>query len=161
MGEVAARPRAGRVPAHVRAMVAVGWLLTLGGAGVVALRMPSLPDEVPLHYGATGTVDGWGDPAALWGLVALWVVLQVMLTVLVRMPHVHNYPVTVTEENAPTLYRLSQELLGVMTVAMGVVLLGMVPVGADGAGTWWLIVLGALGALAATIVGVARMLRVA
>lgn len=160
MREAATRPRTDRVPAHVRALVVVGWVLTLGGAGVVALRMPSLPDEVPMHYDATGTVDGWGDPAALWGLVALWVAMQVMLTVLVRMPHVHNYPVTVTEENAPALYRQSQEMLGVMMLAMGVVLLGMVPVTADGGGTWWLIVLGALGALAATIVGVARMLRV-
>lgn len=160
MREVATRPRTGEVPTHVRAMVGVGWLLTAVGGGAVVLRMPHLPDQVPVHYDATGTVDGWGEPAALWGLLALWVALQAMLTVLVRTPHVHNYPVRVTEENAPALYRVSQEMLGVMMLAMGVVLLGMVPLAADGAGTWWLILLGALGALAATVVGVARMLRV-
>ena len=70
-----------------------------------------LPDVIPTHFGATGEADSWGPKSTLLVLPILTVVLYALLIVLSRFPHIYNYPVAITEENAERLYRLGREAM--------------------------------------------------
>lgn len=161
----ATEPRAPRprpdvpVRRHVRVLHRLAWGLLAAGVVLLVVRYPSLPERVPLHYDATGTPDRWGSPAATWWLLALWLGVQVLLSLLARAPHVHNYPVTVTEENAPRLYRVSQEMLVHLSVATAVIFLGIVLDTLGWDAYQWCVPVGLMGMFAATVVGVARLLR--
>jgi uncharacterized membrane protein len=137
----------------------LAWGVFAAAAVLLAVRYPSLPARVPVHYDATGTPDRWGSPASIWWLLALWLGVQVLLSLLARAPHVHSYPVDVTEENAPRLYRASQEMLVHVSVATAVIFVGIVldTLGSDA--YLWCVPLGLVGMFGATVVGVARILR--
>jgi uncharacterized membrane protein len=81
--------------------------------GVLALLQawPDLPARVPKHFDIAGKPDAWGAKVNLWVLPLVGVVVYLMLTVVGRIPHTHNFLVNVTPENAPRLYRLSRMLV--------------------------------------------------
>jgi uncharacterized membrane protein len=72
---------------------------------------PHLPSVVPQHFSLTGKPDAWGSKSKLWILPLFGVITYVLLTVVSRVPHTHSFPVEVTPENAPRLYRQSQMML--------------------------------------------------
>lgn len=79
---------------------------------VVVLAMwGDLPDRIPTHFNLAGEPDGWGPAGILFLLPALGLLLCVGLFILVRYPHTFNYPVNITDENAPRQYRLATQLL--------------------------------------------------
>lgn len=157
-GVTARPPRTYRThPRDVGVQVA-GWVLLLGAAVDLALRMPTLPDRIPVHFDAAGNPDRWGSPGEAWGVVVVMLVVQGLLTVVARIPHKHNYPVRVTEENAQRMYRVSEQMTGHLVLAIGVLTVGMVrSMTADGGMLW--VAVGLAGALGATVVGVARVLK--
>jgi hypothetical protein len=109
-----------------RARLATGWLpqsklewavegisiLALGfGVFTLVQAWPDLPARVPRHFDFAGKPDAWGAKVNLWVLPFVGVVIYLMLTVVGRLPHSHNFPVTVTPWNAPRLYRLSRMMV--------------------------------------------------
>ncbi|UJL45374.1 DUF1648 domain-containing protein [Virgibacillus sp. NKC19-16] len=82
---------------------------------VYAIFMYSkLPDEVPIHFNAAGEADNWGGKGAIFMLPFISLPMFMLLFFLGRVPHTHNYPVKVTEQNAPKLYRESRLMLSVI-----------------------------------------------
>lgn len=159
--EVATRPRR-TYRTHPRevALQVVGWLLVVGTAVGLAVRMPTLPDRVPVHFEAAGDPDRWGSPGEVWGAVGMMVLIQALLTLVARVPHRHNYPVPVTEENAQGMYRVSEQMTTHLMLAVGVLTVGMVgSMTDDGGFAWPFVAVGLAGMLVATVVGVARVLR--
>lgn len=77
-----------------------------------------MPDTIPTHFNAQGEADGFGDKITLWWLVAIGIVLYISLSVLNRYPHIHNYNVNITEENAFKNYRFSTRILRFVNVFM-------------------------------------------
>lgn len=73
-----------------------------------------LPDSIPQHFNAAGEVDRYGSKASLWFLPGMGVFLYVLLTVLNRWPHIFNYPVKITAENAEKQYRMATRLLRIL-----------------------------------------------
>ncbi|WP_422123281.1 DUF1648 domain-containing protein [Planococcus sp. X10-3] len=65
---------------------------------------PSLPDRVPGHYDASGTVDRWGSKIELWILPLVAAGLWIMMTILERYPHIFNY-INLREDNLEAQYR--------------------------------------------------------
>ncbi len=63
-----------------------------------------LPDKVPAHYNAMGTVDRWGNKGEMLILPIIGVILWIGMTILERYPHVYNYIVPITEVNARAQY---------------------------------------------------------
>lgn len=159
---VAARPpRTYRTHPRDVAVQVAGWVLVLGAAVDLALRMPTLPDRVPVHFDAAGNPDRWGSPGEAWAGVAVMLLVQVMLTLVARVPDKHNYPVRVTEENAQRLYRVSEQMLAHLVLAVGVLTLGMTRSTTTDDGLGPLVGIGLAGTLVATVVGVARLLKAA
>jgi len=109
-----------------QARLATGWLpqskleWVIEGISIVALGFgfltvlqawPDLPARVPRHFDFVGKPDAWGSKTNLAVLPSVGVLLYLMLTVVGRIPHSHNFPVTVTPKNAPRLYRLSRMMV--------------------------------------------------
>ena len=70
-----------------------------------------LPDVIPSHFNAKGEVDGYSEKIMLWLLPALGVVLFFGLYIINKFPHIHNYMVNITEDNALKNYRLSTRIV--------------------------------------------------
>lgn len=92
-------------------------LLTVALAGVVCCVLPlaaswsTLPATVPSHFDISGRPNAYGSKWWLLLLPALSVVITASFTILARYPHLFNYPVRVTPENALFLYRTGRFLL--------------------------------------------------
>ena len=81
--------------------------------GFMAARLywTRMPESIPTHFGAAGQPDAWGPK---WNLLLMPVValaMYALLTVLSRFPHIYNYPVRITEENAERQYRIARSLM--------------------------------------------------
>lgn len=70
-----------------------------------------LPDTIPSHFNANGEVDGYSDKSMIWLLPGLGIILFFGMYTLNRFPHLHNYMVNITEENALKNYRLSTRII--------------------------------------------------
>jgi len=82
---------------------------------VIPLRYyGSLPEKIPTHFDGSGTPDGYGSKSTLWLLPAIGFILWIGITILVRFPHIFNYPVQITAENAETQYRLATRLMRIL-----------------------------------------------
>jgi uncharacterized membrane protein len=78
----------------------------------------ALPPQVPMHFGATGTVDSYGDKSTLMILPAITFGLYVLLTVIGFFPRSFNYPVEVTEENRGRLQATALTMMGWLKVEL-------------------------------------------
>lgn len=68
------------------------WLLALLPAAMLALAWSHLPEQVPMHWGLSGTPDRWGSPAGLWGLCAIGPLSALLFHFLPRLdPKRSNY----------------------------------------------------------------------
>ncbi|MCX6377398.1 MAG: DUF1648 domain-containing protein, partial [Armatimonadetes bacterium] len=81
--------------------------------GVVATRVywTRVPESIPTHFGAAGQPDAWGAKWNLLLLPAVSLVIYALFTILSRFPHIYNYPVRITEENAERQYRIARSLM--------------------------------------------------
>ncbi len=87
-----------------RTVEAASWLV-LAGTWILVLRhYETLPDAIPAHYGFTGDPTRLGGKAGILLLPLIGVILLGKLTVLGAFPHIMNYPVTITKENALRQY---------------------------------------------------------
>ncbi|WP_296382064.1 DUF1648 domain-containing protein [Winogradskyella sp.] len=74
----------------------------------------NLPESVTSHFNGAGQPDDYSNKVILWFLPTLAAVLYIGLFILSRFPHLHNYMVNITEENALKQYRFSTRLLRVI-----------------------------------------------
>ncbi|MDO4901241.1 DUF1648 domain-containing protein [Actinomyces sp.] len=128
----------------------VSALLLLVTAVLVLLRYDSLPDPLPIHWGADGTVDGWARrtplqvllPAAI-GLVLVAVVA--LCTSIVRRRSLASIPVDGDRGRTRRLARAQAHLLdrvmGPLALAVGVSFAGILVlplVKSPAAARWWI-----------------------
>lgn len=76
-----------------------------------AFHYGNLPEQIPQNFNAAGEFRGMGSKAWIWLLPAIGVVVFLGANWLTKWPHKHNYPVHLTEENAPRIYGISNSLL--------------------------------------------------
>lgn len=77
----------------------------------VILNYAQLPETIPIHYNASGEIDGYGSKQSIFLLPAIATVLLFGIMVLNRFPHLLNYPASVNEENASRLYRNATRMM--------------------------------------------------
>lgn len=85
---------------------------------VTAFYYSELPQRVPIHYDARGVADGYGNKSTLLLLPLIGVLIYVGLTILSRFPHIFNYPVKITTQNAQRQYSLALKLLNLLKLTM-------------------------------------------
>ena len=82
------------------AAVALGWYY------------PSIPTEVPSHYGLDGKVDAFSPKVFLWEIYGILVSLQLILYLVGKTnPRFYNYPFEIREENRELVLRATFRLL--------------------------------------------------
>lgn len=82
----------------------------------VLFTFPDLPVRVPSHFGADGKPDQWSGPYSIVVLPAMSVFVYGMITFISRVPHVHNYPVKITADNARFMYSNTTRMLHVLNI---------------------------------------------
>ena len=128
------------------------FLLELAGlmalAGLIVLPLfyySELPDRIPSHLNAGGQVDSFNGKGVIFLLPVMGVMLYFGLSVLNRYPHIFNYPVKVTADNAVKLYTIATRTVRIIKVIMAVSFAfftyRMIDIGLNGAtGTgWWFV----------------------
>lgn len=99
-----------------------GWLGTLV---LVGLNWQTLPEQIPRHYNFVGEVDAYGGKSTLLLLPLVGSVLWAGMTVLSRYPHIYNYLVEITEQNAARQYRLARRLIISLKAIIALLFLGI------------------------------------
>lgn len=113
------------------------WLLD--GLSLLALALPTiylfmvwgeLPAKVPIHFNAAGEADGWGGKGTSLILPIIGLLMFLGMSLLRKIPHHFNYPVTLTKENAAQKYRLSIQMMSWMkfeiSLLFGIILWNLV-----------------------------------
>ncbi|MFP7832685.1 DUF1648 domain-containing protein [Marisediminicola sp. LYQ134] len=171
MSAPAARPRRSFTSSPaIRGLRWAGCLAVLVVAVAVAAVYPSLPAELPVHFGGSGPdtigpdtsgVDTNSGPRSMiWVLLGVWLALQLLVAVLSTHPHRLNYPAPVTESNAQTLYRRGEEMAVWLGIAVACAFLGLVLLVLGAAAAVPLLVVGIASLFAVTIVGTVRLLNI-
>jgi uncharacterized membrane protein len=73
-----------------------------------------LPETVPSHFNAEGKADSFSKKAFLFFIPLLTTGLYLLLFFLSKYPHLHNYTVNITEDNAAKQYRFSVTVLRIV-----------------------------------------------
>ncbi|MGM9950549.1 MAG: DUF1648 domain-containing protein [Lysinibacillus sp.] len=78
---------------------------------MIAVNWGDMPDIVPTHFNGAGEADGWGSKFTLLILPSIAIFTHIVLEVVERKPHTHNYPARLTEENAALFYAESVKIM--------------------------------------------------
>ena len=92
-------------------------ILLIGCTLWVACRYGSLPDRIPIHYGANGVINGYGSKGMIWVLIAsMWVVIGLM-SVVEQFPRLWNTGFKLTKENRCRLLALTWHFMSTTKLA--------------------------------------------
>ncbi|KOP81008.1 hypothetical protein AMS59_00755 [Lysinibacillus sp. FJAT-14745] len=68
-----------------------------------------LPEEIPGHFNGAGEVDRWGSKIEVLILPFIGLFLWILLGLLEKAPHMHNYPARLNESNVEAFYLNSRK----------------------------------------------------
>jgi uncharacterized membrane protein len=80
------------------------WVFTL-------TNLPHMPDSIPVHFNSEGEADGYGGKFSILFLPILSTILYAGMTILNRYPHIFNYTVKISPENAGFQYTIATRLI--------------------------------------------------
>ncbi len=98
---------------EIAGIVAIIALLAL-----TAINYKGLPDRIPTHFNGSGLPDGYGGKGMVWLLPGITVVMYIGLSIINSFPHNFNFPVNITEENAPRLYRHAMRSIRILNLML-------------------------------------------
>ncbi len=75
-----------------------------------------LPDEIPTHYNFAGKPDAYGDKESIFSLPAIALIIAIPMLIISRKPHLFNYPVKITPENAQAQYTKATRLINILAL---------------------------------------------
>lgn len=81
----------------------------------------SLPDIVASHFDAKGEHTDYGSKTFILILPAVATLMYLVFSIVNRYPHLHNYFINITEENAFKNYRFSTRMVrivGMLTIIL-------------------------------------------
>jgi uncharacterized membrane protein len=90
----------------------------MSGLAVVLSSWSDLPERLPMHFDMAGQPNRWGPRGELFVLPTISFVLLISMAVLSRFPHIYNYLVVITEQNAPRQYRLAVRLIQSLNILL-------------------------------------------
>ncbi len=89
------------------------------------MNYSELSETIPTHFNASGEADGYGDKRFIWLLPSIGVVMFILLSTVNRYPHLHNYMVNITEENALKNYRFSTRIVRFTNLFIAILFVGI------------------------------------
>ncbi len=89
----------------------VGVLLLIGNWILIAMVINDLPAQIPTHFNLAGKPDAYSGKHAIIVLPIISSIIFIGLTFLNKYPHVFNYPVTITVDNAERQYTVVTKMM--------------------------------------------------
>jgi uncharacterized membrane protein len=77
-----------------------------------------LPERIATHYNLAGEADGFGHKSSLLWMMVVPSIIAIGLSILNKYPHIFNYPVEITAENAAQQYQLGSRMIRGLKLAM-------------------------------------------
>lgn len=74
----------------------------------------NLPETIASHFNAKGEPDGYSNKIFIFLIPSMAIIMYLGLFILNRFPHVHNYMINITEDNALKNYRFSTKIVRVV-----------------------------------------------
>jgi uncharacterized membrane protein len=99
-------------------LILLAWLGPILIAALLWRCYGELPERIPDHFDAQGQVNSTGDADTLLAIGLLSLCMVIFLQILNRSPHLFNYPVKITEENAARQYHNAQRVVRVLNVVV-------------------------------------------
>lgn len=78
------------------------------------LNWGNIPEKVPGHFNRFGNVDRWGSKYEILILPAIGLFIYVLISLLEKAPHMHNYPIRMNKSNVQQFYLNSRINLNVI-----------------------------------------------
>lgn len=112
----------------------------------------NLPETIPTHFGAGGEPDAYGGKKTIFALPIVGSLSFLLLTIMNHFPHLFNYAVKITPENAAAQYANSARMMRFLKFSITLIFLLIniltirtVTGKAEGLGWWFvLVVLGSI-----------------
>lgn len=98
-----------------------GWFAVILLCVLTVINYSKLPDTVPTHFNAAGQPDDFGGKGSILILPVVAALLFAGLTILNKFPHVFNYSIKITPENALRQYTNATQMLRFLKLALVVV----------------------------------------
>lgn len=80
----------------------------------VLINWNVIPEKIPAHFNGSGEVDRWGSKYEIIILPIIGIFQFVLMSLLEKAPHMHNYPKRINESNVEQFYLQSRKLLNVV-----------------------------------------------
>lgn len=84
-----------------------------------------LPETIPTHFNLKGVADDYGSKATMFILPSVATAIYILITVLNQYPHIFNYMVKITADNAEKQYSFATRMLRVVKLIV-IVLIGVI-----------------------------------
>jgi len=78
------------------------------------INFNELPDTIATHFNVVGKPDDFGSKHTIWIIPIIATILYLGLFAINRYPHIHNYMINITEENALKNYMLSTRVVSIV-----------------------------------------------
>ncbi|NOY51953.1 MAG: DUF1648 domain-containing protein [Chlorobi bacterium] len=85
----------------------------------------NLPDLIPSHFDMKGNVDSYAGKATILIIPALLLVMAIGMRLLQNYPHIFNYPVKITEQNAEFQYKMAQRFIALINIWVVLLMMGI------------------------------------
>lgn len=125
----------------------------------IILAWGKLPDEIPGHFNGLGEVDRWGAKIELFILPFIGLFLWIVMGLLEKAPHMHNYPARLNESNVKAFYLNSRKILNqvknICLILFAFISIQMVRIGLGEVNSlgWWFLPIVLIGAFIPIIKG--------
>jgi uncharacterized membrane protein len=103
------------------------------------------PNIIPSHFNASGKPDDFSDKSVIFILLFIEIFIYFGFNQLVKFPHIFNYPVSITKNNAERQYELATRMIRFLQLAMLItftviiLMTYLINIGiSNGLGTWFL-----------------------
>ena len=100
-----------------------GALIVLLSFAFVFMHYGDLPEQVPVHFGADGKPDGFGEKNQILIIPGIGLITYIVVWWIGQSPHTFNYLSEITEENAFEKYRFAGKVIRYLNVYL-VILFG-------------------------------------
>lgn len=118
-----------------RSLMAISVLVSVLLTVFIATQIPTMPEEVPVHFGFDGSANRYGSPWEGFWAMAVVTAMIIGIAVLARYPQTFNIPMLLNEHNAQVQYENAVRMMVWLNVSMTVITVGMMAIWFD---TLWL-----------------------
>lgn len=113
------RPKIKPIQQPVDKVTEIAAFALLAGLWVYAINVyAKMPQIVPTHFDLAGKADAYGDKDSLFAMPVIATVMFVLLSLVQRIPHLYNYPVEITPENAQRQYGMGVRLMRMLKIVI-------------------------------------------